>query len=77
MNLIPENVSISTMSLTCSLGTAFNVANIYNSYITPATETTSMNALNGGGQGFSLLADYSGTGGYKPTSQSFSSYDNR
>lgn len=29
MNLIPQNVSISTMSLTCSLGTPFNVANIY------------------------------------------------
>lgn len=29
MNLIPENVSISTMSLTCSLGTPFNVANIF------------------------------------------------
>lgn len=29
MNIIPENVSISTMSLTCSLGTPFNVANIW------------------------------------------------
>ena len=29
MGLIPDNVSISTMSLTCSLGTPFNVANIW------------------------------------------------
>jgi len=29
MNLIPQNVSISTMSLTCSLGTLFNIENIY------------------------------------------------
>ena len=47
-----------------------NDAYIYNSYITPATEISSMNAFNGGGQGFSLLANYSGAGGYKPTSHS-------
>lgn len=29
MNLIPSNVSISTMGLTCYLGTSFNVSNIY------------------------------------------------
>jgi hypothetical protein len=43
-----------------------NDANLYNSYITPATEASGMNIAYGGGQGFKISGDYSGTGGYKP-----------
>jgi hypothetical protein len=47
-----------------------NDANIFNSYITPATEVSNMNIAYGGGQGFALLGNYSGSGGYKPQSSS-------
>ena len=44
--------------------------NIFDSYITPATEASGMNIEFGGGQGFKILGDYSGSGGYKPMSSS-------
>jgi len=47
-----------------------NDANLYDSYITPATEASGMNIAYGGGQGFKISGDYSGSGGYKPTSSS-------
>jgi len=40
----------------------------FNSYITPATESSGMNIAYGGGQGFKISGDYSGSGGYKPIS---------
>ena len=40
----------------------------FDSYITPATEASGMNIANGGGQGFKMSGDYSGSGGYKPIS---------
>jgi hypothetical protein len=42
----------------------------FDSYITPATESSGMNISYGGGQGFKILGDYSGSGGYKPISSS-------
>jgi hypothetical protein len=42
----------------------------FNSYITPATEASGMNIAYGGGQGFKISGDYSGSGGYKPISSS-------
>jgi len=42
----------------------------FDSYITPATESSGMNIAYGGGQGFKISGDYSGSGGYKPQSSS-------
>jgi len=42
----------------------------FDSYITPATELSGMNIAYGGGQGFKISGDYSGSGGYKPISSS-------
>ncbi len=54
MDLIPDNVSISTMSLTCYLGTLFNIENIYRYMI---LDTNTIIALKSG-KGVKCLDEY-------------------